>query len=273
MKDPRREWLRLLPLRPHDSHKGNNGHVLIVAGSDAMTGAAVLAARGALRAGAGLVTVASSPEGRDAIRHHLVEAMTVALAELASYIKKRKISALAMGPGLGATPATQKMVRSLLRHALPTVLDADALNVLKLADLPKRSDLVVTPHEGELARLLPRSRESIHAARRLAATTTATAFGGVCVLKGAATLVASPSEVYTNTTGNPAMAAGGMGDVLTGVIAAFCAQGMPVYEAACLGVYLHGAAGDLAAKTDRGLLAHEVADALPQALQRLRVAV
>jgi NAD(P)H-hydrate epimerase len=254
-----------LPLqkRPDGSHKGDYGHVLVVAGSDGMTGAAYLTALGALRSGAGLVTVASVDKARDVIRFCLPEAMSIGFSEVLPYIRKRRITTLAMGPGLGMGTAQKRLILKCLSLGLPTVLDADGLNNLSLKET-KAS--VITPHEGELAHLLKTSREKIHANREKVTRQTAQAIQGICVLKGHHTLVSDGKQLYQNKTGNPAMATGGMGDVLTGVIAGLLAQGLSPFEAASQGVHLHGLAGDLAAKADRGLLAHEVADALPKAI-------
>jgi hydroxyethylthiazole kinase-like uncharacterized protein yjeF len=262
---------RLLPLRNAVSHKGNFGHVLVVAGSDTMPGAAVLSALGALRAGAGLVTVAASPVVQHVIHAHLPEAMTISREAMVAYSSKRKISTLVIGPGLGRGSRQKNWIRALLKLRLPTVLDADGLNNLTLKTLPQdASHLIITPHEGELAHLRGETRDAIHAERAEKAQATARQFGGVCVLKGHRTVIADARTLYVNPTGNPAMATGGMGDVLTGVIAGLLAQKLLPLAAATAGVYLHGLAGDLAAVSDRGLLARDVAHAIPQSLARLR---
>ena len=261
---------RWLPRRSPIAHKGTNGHVLLVAGSAGMTGAAVLTAWGALRAGAGLATVAADGEVRRVVHETLPEAMAVPRTEMSAYLRRRRITTLAIGPGLGVGRAQKALILRLLKRRLPTVLDADGLNNLTLKELPRMATLIITPHEGELAHLRGESRERIHARRETVARDTARRFGGVCVLKGHHTLIATPATVYKNPTGNAAMATGGMGDVLTGVIAGLLAQGLSPVEAAAAGVYLHGAAGDAVARADRGLLAHEVADAIPLALSRVQ---
>ena len=257
---------RIKPRSP-DSHKGDYGHVLVVAGSEAMTGAAYLTALGALRIGAGLVTVASEETTRSVVRNRLPEAMTIGFSDIFSYIAQRPITTLAIGPGLGIGKKQKTLILKLLALKLSTVLDADGLNNLSLKDL-QGANAVLTPHEGELAHLTGGSRETIHREREVEVKKTAHTFGGICVLKGHRTLISDGRSVRTNSTGNPAMAAGGMGDVLTGTIAGLLAQGLSLFDAASAGVYLHGLAGDLAAKSDRGLLAHELGDALPSAIQK-----
>lgn len=260
---------RQLPLRAKDSHKGDYGHVLVVAGSDRMTGAAALVVRGALRAGAGLVSLASTPAGREVVRFTLPEAMTLSFREVLPYIRKRRITTLAVGPGLGVGIAQRRLIERLLRLRLPTVLDADGLNNLRRPARRRGESpcpLIVTPHEGEMARLWRVSTDQVHRGRERFVRQTAVAFGGICVLKGHRTLVSDGQRLYVNRSGNPAMAAGGMGDVLTGILSGFLAQGVSLWQAAVAGVYFHGRAADRAAKGDRGLLAHEVADALPEVL-------
>jgi hydroxyethylthiazole kinase-like uncharacterized protein yjeF len=171
---------RLLPRRAADTHKGDFGHVLVVAGSRGMTGAAVLSALGALRAGAGLVTVASSRDVQSVVHHFLPEAMTIDRVGLQAYCRRRRITTLAIGPGLGVGAAQRALIQRLLKLKLPTVLDADGLNNLSLEALPRAAPfLVITPHEGELAHLRGISRDAVHARRSAIARGTANRFGGV----------------------------------------------------------------------------------------------
>src|SRR5262249_28965512 len=223
----------VLPARPVDSNKGRFGHLLVVAGSLGKTGAAVLACRGALRVGTGLVTCATAQSQQPIVAAHLVEGMTEALPEtgaqsLSAKARERildlagRMDALALGPGLGLDPETQGLVRTLARDLdRPMVLDADALTALvgALESLRHaRGARLLTPHPGEAARLLGLTvadvqRDRVGAARRLAEES-----GTIVALKGAYTVVASPgAETVLNPTGNPAMATGGTGDVLTGV--------------------------------------------------------
>jgi len=277
-----------LPARPRDGHKGRFGHVLVVAGSEGKTGAATLAALGAARAGAGLVTIAH-PAGL-VLAGAAAELMTAPVpaaaggsfgraAEKAVLELAAARDVVALGPGVGRGEETRAFVRRTSRElANPLVLDADGLVAFAeaLGELrARRAATVLTPHPGEAALLLGSSpaevnRDRLAAARRLAAES------GACVaLKGAATVIAGPDGYATvNPTGGPALSAGGTGDVLTGVIAGLLAQGVAPRDAAALGVYLHGAAADrlAAGRGDAGLLASEVAGALPDALRTLGVA-
>lgn len=285
----------LLPPRPLESHKGTYGHLLVVAGSRGMAGAAVLAARGALRGGAGLVTLAVPESLQPQVAAALPEALTCGLPETpqgtlgveaagvaAELLATRQ--ALAIGPGLGTAPETEAFLHALLERPevrrCPAVIDADGINLLARA--PERLEAmgqapggipwVLTPHPGEMARLLGRTTAQVQENRPAIVREAAARFGVVAVLKGARTLVAEPSGRWAiNPTGNPGMATGGMGDVLTGLVGALLAQGLGPWKAACAGVYLHGLAGDLvaAARGDAGLLAGEVADALAAARRQV----
>jgi hydroxyethylthiazole kinase-like uncharacterized protein yjeF len=274
-----------LKKRPADSHKGQNGHVFILAGSRGMSGAAVLAARGALRIGAGLVTVGIVASERPVVTRQLAEALTLALPEnadgqltenalplLQAYAAKRRVTTFAIGPGLGVDLGVGRLIKSLLEKLkLATVLDADGLNNLTLQDLQSRPDLVITPHPGELAHLLKIDLHKVQESRVRITENLARELGLVCVLKGHHSVISNGKMTRLNPTGNPAMATGGMGDVLTGSIAGLLAQKLSVWEATCAGVFLHGLAGDLARVSDRGLLATDVADALPKALAKVGI--
>ena len=278
----------LLPERPLAGHKGTFGHLLIVAGATGKSGAAVLAAKGGLRSGAGLVTAACPAAVHGILETQLTEAMTSPLADRDGTLSLQAFDqivalaegkkALALGPGLGTATETTALVRRLVRHCdVPLVVDADALNALAghLEVLAERKSaaVVLTPHPGEMARLCGLSATEIEADRIGVARDFAARFGVAVVLKGAATIIAlGDGRVSINGSGNPGMATGGMGDVLTGVIGGLVAQGMGVAEAAVLGVYLHGAAADRLAgkKGVAGLCAGEVADALPAVMHDLR---
>ncbi|MDI6711082.1 MAG: NAD(P)H-hydrate dehydratase [Bacillota bacterium] len=281
-----REWL---PPRSPQAHKGDFGRVLLVAGSRGMAGAARLAAAGALRAGAGLVTLAVPAGLQPVVAAGLTEAMTLGLPEtvegslsLAAYDALAPSTALAtvlaLGPGLSTHPETVEVVRRLVQEtSLPCVVDADGLNALALGALELRSrkgraPLILTPHPGEMARLVGRPAGEVQADRTGTATRGAAEWNAVVVLKGARTVIAGPDgTTYLNPTGNPGMASGGMGDVLTGIIAGLLAQGLDPLRAAAAGVYLHGRAGDLAVAArggePRGLLAGDLLAALPYTLQ------
>jgi hydroxyethylthiazole kinase-like uncharacterized protein yjeF len=269
---------RMIPPRPLASHKGSNGHVLIVAGSRGMPGAAILACLGALKSGAGLVTLATTDNVKAAAARRLPEVMTIPLSGIRSYVRRRTITTLAAGPGLSVSPAVRRVVKSLLGLELPLVLDADGLNNLTARELmdPRQrrsgmTSVLITPHPGELSRLLKVPMSKIQAHRSLMAQETARRLNVICVLKGHHTVVSDGKRIVINSTGNPAMATGGMGDVLTGIIAGLLAQGLTLFDAACAGVYLHGLAGDLARVSDRGLLATELAAHIPQALKKIGI--
>jgi NAD(P)H-hydrate epimerase len=263
----------LLPPRMPDTHKGDYGHVLIVAGSRGKTGAAHLAAVGALRSGAGLVTVATPARCLEVVAMMGPEYMTEAIDETADGLDADAVErilemardVIAIGPGLGQQAGTRQFVTSLVdRATMPLVIDADGLNAFtgdpdRLSGRDGRV-VIITPHPGEMARLVSMTAEEVQASRIEIARNFASAHHVYVVLKGHRTLIATPDEkVFINPTGNPGMATGGTGDVLTGMIAAWLAQLLDA-EAACkLAVYLHGMAGDLAA-ADEGEAALTSAD-------------
>lgn len=272
----------LVPPRQADTHKGTFGHVAIIAGSEGKSGAAILAARGAVRGGAGLVTVVTDRATAAVVDSVAIESMTFPITSHADSMHALrqflvKISAVAMGPGLPETEEGFDFIRRLIREIeLPLVVDASALNAYKgkieaIAKPPRVT--ILTPHPGELGRLVGRTTDEIQKDRVTAAREAARRSGCILVLKGHQTLIADPDgHVAVNNTGNPAMASGGMGDVLTGIMAAFLGQGMDPFDAACAAVYLHGFAADMLRdeKSDIGLRAMEVADKLPEAIEKVR---
>jgi NAD(P)H-hydrate epimerase len=281
----------LIPPRSPDSHKGDYGRVLIVAGSRGKTGAAHLAATGALRSGAGLVTVATPARCQDVVAAMGAEYMTEAIDETDDGLDVDAVDRIleiardvvAIGPGLGQLPGTRQFVTTLVdRATMPLVIDADGLNAFtgdpdRLSGREGR-DVIITPHPGEMARLVGMSTDEVQASRLEIARNFASAHHVYVVLKGHRTLIATPDEkVFINPTGNPGMATGGTGDVLTGMIAAWLAQLLDA-EAACkLAVYLHGMAGDLAdadegevALTSEDLAAH-LGDAVMELTARRKV--
>ncbi|OGC06114.1 NAD(P)H-hydrate dehydratase [candidate division WOR-1 bacterium RIFCSPLOWO2_02_FULL_46_20] len=265
---------KILPKRKKSSHKGDYGKVLIVAGSAGMTGAAVLSAIGCLRSGAGLTYLAVPKDLVPFVDSMTPEVITLSFDE----INNIKPNVVAIGPGLSVSWQMNKLVKKMLRaYSLITyVLDADGLN--NLADNPEviarvKANVIITPHPGELSRLIKKSVDYIQNNRLAVAKETARRFNCVVVLKGYRTVVADPSgNSFVNDTGNPGMASAGVGDVLTGMIAGFAAQGLVSGEAAILGVYLHGVAGDLAAKekTEYGMIASDLVEMIPNALQKFR---
>jgi len=269
----------LLTSRPAAAHKGTNGHVVLVAGSRGKSGAAILAARGALRGGAGLVTVACPPDAQAAVAAGAPEIMTDAIRGLSAKEWRERLAgkgAAVIGPGLGTAPNASRLVRWLVTHAqVPLVIDADGLNaVASVPDLLSGAvrGLVLTPHPGEMSRLVRRPIAEVQAARIDTALGFARRVGGVVVLKGSGTVIAAPDgRVTVNTTGGPLLASGGTGDVLAGIIGSLLGQGLAPYDAARVGVYLHGGAADLLAPDlgDAGALASEIADAVPRARRDL----
>ena len=280
-----------LPRRREDGHKGDYGRVLIVGGSRGMIGAPALAANAALRGGAGLVTFAAPADVQQGIATLCPCATSIPLScgkdgqlgrdsvrQLASAAGRCDV--LAIGPGMDQGKGQADLVRTALQQGKPLVLDADALNNLKRIDgwaSLRRCGLILTPHPGEFARLTGRSVADIQNDREGTAAESVRGWAAqsepqaplICALKGAGTIVTDPTRIYVNETGNPGMATGGTGDVLTGLIAALIAQGLRLFEAACLGVHIHGRAGDLAAEElgQVSMTASDILDFLPQATQ------
>lgn len=285
------ELAALVPARAAASHKGDFGHVLLLAGSPGKAGAAILAARAAVRSGAGLVTVAVPEPLLATVDLGSLESMTLGLPATAAggiaagsvvalFSALRGKQALAVGPGLGQEPETAEAVRRIvLEAAVPVVLDADGLNAFEgrarsLSE--RRAPTLLTPHPGELGRLLGITAAEVQADRLAAVRRAAAETGAVVLLKGHLSLVAwgagnGPGEVHVNPTGNPGMASGGSGDVLTGLLAGLLGQGVGASDAARLGVYLHGLAGDVAAaeRGEAALAAGDLLEALPAAFRRL----
>lgn len=280
-----------LPARPADSHKGLYGHVLVAGGSRGMLGAVALAANAALRGGAGLVTFAAPEPIQLAIATLCPCATSISLACDATgaltdpgieqfRAAAAKATVLAVGPGLGAGADRVKLVRAALEQDKPLVLDADGLN--NLADIPewpaiRRCPLILTPHPGEFARLTGRPARDIQAARSAAAAQAIAQWNVrsdlplVLVLKGEGTVITDGRRMRINATGNPGMATGGTGDVLTGLAAAMLAQHLPPFEAASLAAHVHGRAGDLAATdlSQPALIATDLLHYLPLAVKEV----
>ncbi|MCX5677609.1 MAG: NAD(P)H-hydrate dehydratase [Candidatus Omnitrophica bacterium] len=281
------EAIKSFPKRAVDAHKGNFGHVLVIAGSGGGTGAAYLTAQAAALSGSGLVTLAVGRSIFPIMAVKLTEVMVRPFFEtrdwsLSLFAEKDiinfsdKADVLAIGPGISQNKETQDLVRNLIAKVeKPVVLDADGINacaghvsMLKTA----KSRLILTPHPGEMARLIGQDIKYIEQNRKDVALKFAAEYNTVLVLKGHNTVVAAPTgDIYVNETGNAGMATGGSGDVLTGMIASFIGQGAGPFIAAALGVYFHGLAGDIALK-DKGalsLLATDILNKLPEALKAL----
>jgi ADP-dependent NAD(P)H-hydrate dehydratase len=284
MTPERIETVPTLPPRPRESNKGLFGSVLVVAGSRGMAGAAALCGAAALRSGAGLVRIATPAEVQPTVASFEPSYMTYPLPfdengliqlSTAQPILERLIktaSVIAVGPGLGQSDDIRQLVRFLITAAgKPLVIDADGLNALaSQTDLLSKLShpVIVTPHPGEFARLSGASIADVQSDRIARATRMAALSESlVVVLKGAGTVVAGGGRYYTNTTGNPGMATGGTGDVLTGVIAALLAQKLSPFDAAQIGVFIHGLAGDIARDQNGeiGMIAGDLVDALPDA--------
>jgi len=283
------ELLPHLPLRRAATHKGDYGHAVALAGSRGKAGAARMVALGALRAGCALVTVAVPAGIQRGLAPRAMEAMSEGLAEtprgtlawgalsdVLTLLEGK--SAAAIGPGLSAHPETVRIVREVVRRArLPLVLDADGLNAFagdwKLLKRRPGRPLLLTPHPGEMARLMGLSTAQVQASRVEVARTLARDTGAYVVLKGYRTVIAAPDgRVRINPTGNPGMATGGSGDVLSGILVGLLAQGIDMGQAAAIGVYLHGLAGDLAAEEigEMPLMARDILARFPRALARIR---
>jgi NAD(P)H-hydrate epimerase len=273
--------------RPSNAHKGHTGHLLVIAGSTGKTGAAVMTATSAMRSGAGLVTLGIPASLNPVLEVQVIETMTEPLPETVNGILDETSvnrimdllsdkKCLAIGPGIGTATGTQKLFKHLLQeNTKPVVIDADGLNILAghieiLKDLD--TPVVLTPHPGEMARLIGTTSADVQKNRIKCARDFSTKFNVHVVLKGARTVVAHPDgRVFINPTGNPGMASGGMGDVLTGIIAGFIAQGHSPELAAHAGVYLHGAAADSLVKNKGpfGYLATDVMNTLPEVIKTL----
>ena len=252
--------LEALPPRPASAHKGLYGTVVVVGGDYGMAGAAALAGEAALRCGAGLVRVATRPEHVAALVARTPELMPMGVEsgeDLQPLLDAADV--LVVGPGLGQSPWAQYLLQAAMNSGKPVVLDADGLNLLAAGKAKVRPGMIITPHPGEAARLLGLGNADVQGDRFAACRALQQKVGGVAVLKGNGTLVADGQRMYLSDYGNPGMASGGMGDVLSGVIGSLLAQGLEPTEAAALGVCLHGAAADLAAEEGvRGLLASDL---------------
>ncbi len=284
-----KEVAALLPARPASAHKGTMGHVLVLAGSSGYTGAAVLASMGALRSGCGLVTLGVPRSLNPIFEIKLTEVITRPLPETEATTLGLEseddivdiignVDALAVGPGLGRHPETAALIRKLMMIVgIPMVIDADGLSILEgdLSLLSKRqAPTVITPHPAEMGRLLGVPTSEIQANRIKSARDLAVKHKTITVLKGARTIIAAgDGSVFINPTGNPGMATAGVGDVLTGIVASLIGQGLDPLDAAKVGVYLHGLAGDAASssKGEESLIATDILNSLPQAFSKVKV--
>lgn len=261
----------LVPVRAAHAHKGDHGHAVLLAGNVGMAGAGILAAAAAYRAGAGLVTLATHRVHAAHIGATLPEPLVFAVddGDLASLLVRAEV--VGCGPGLGRDRWSETLCEAASCWPGALIFDADALNWLaRQTTPPRRNDWILTPHPGEAARLLHCSIDEIQRDRVAAARTLAQNFGGVCVLKGAGTVVAAGNDVWICDRGNAGLATAGTGDILTGIIVGLRAQGLAAVDAALLGVWLHADAGDRCAIDGmRGLMAHDLLPEIRAALSRL----
>jgi len=277
---------KLLKTRKRDSHKGDYGHVLVLAGSRGMTGAATLCASAVLRSGAGLATLGIPESLSLMMGRKLTEVMTLALPQTRNatlsikgkqkILKKASASdVVIIGPGLSRNKDTVRLIRHLVADIKkPMVIDADGLNAIagQVSILKKVTcDCILTPHPGEMAKLVKKTTNYVKNNRLTVAKKFANYYNAVVALKGHGTIVADKRRLYVNKTGNPGMATAGSGDVLAGIIGGFLAQGLKAFEAARLGVYVHGLAGDLAAKEkgEISLIAGDILEKIPRAIKRI----
>ncbi|MFQ5681588.1 MAG: NAD(P)H-hydrate dehydratase [Candidatus Omnitrophota bacterium] len=277
--------------REDNSHKGDFGHIFIVAGSLGMCGAAILAARAALRCGAGLVTLGIARSLHDVCARQVVEVMLKVLpeekpgflgpgaySEVMEFLRQ-KADVLLIGPGLSRDKGAQQLVRNVVANCpQPMVIDADGLNalvghlhLLNNRQYPQRIK-ILTPHLGEMSRLVRLPVEYIEKNRLRVAKKMVQRYNNILVMKGHRSAVVDSNQVYINNTGNPGMATAGCGDVLAGMIAAFFGQGLEAFSAAKAAVYVHGRAGDLAAKQkgQASLIASDVIDNLPPLIRQMQ---
>lgn len=275
-----------LPSRAHAGHKGTYGKVLVVAGSRGMTGGAALCGHAALRSGAGVVQVACPADVQAVVAAAYPAYTTLGIGRHADGTlaggaaddlieRAREADVSAIGPGLGRANDTQALVRRLISEVreTPVVLDADGLFAVSPfgAEFRRSAPFVLTPHPAEFARLTGGSAPRADAERAEQTVAFARRFGCVLLLKGSGTLVSDGTRLYRNATGNPGMGTGGSGDVLSGVVAALVGQGMAAFDAAVLGAWVHGRAGDLGAMTlgQTALTAPDLIDHLPAAFKEL----
>lgn len=270
------EWVaNKLPKRPKDANKGTFGKVLVIAGSENYPGAAYLSCAAAYRVGAGLVTLATIPSVKTIVSRKLPEVTFLSFSEV--YEKLNEYDVVLMGSGLGQENSPIKFVGQLLKEKLPvTVIDGDGLNILSKTEnwwIKLNGEIILTPHPGEMGRLTGMEVNQIQSDREKVAIKFAKQWNQTVVLKGANTVIASPSgELAVSPFANPALAIAGTGDVLSGIIAGFLAQGLNNFDAACLGVYIHGMAGEMLKEKygEVGGLASGLLPVLPEIIRNLK---
>jgi yjeF C-terminal region, hydroxyethylthiazole kinase-related len=279
-----REELPFIRDRERDTHKGNYGHVLVIGGSKDFVGAPAISSLAALKSGAGLVTMAVPSCVAGMVSGRILEVIPLSLGDEDGYLGKvaldevltmiDRFDVVAVGPGLGMGEPVKAFMDGLIKNCpLPMVIDADGLNNIEPTALIKsKAPVVVTPHPGEMARLTGRKTEDVNSDRINITREFTRRYKATCVLKGARTVIAVENRYYIIPTGNPGMATAGSGDVLTGVIAGFIGQGFSPTDAAILGAYVHGLAGDMLAKKrgEYGITATDIASYIPVAINELK---
>lgn len=270
-----KDWVSSkLPKRPKDAHKGTFGKVMVVAGSENYPGAAYLSCAAAYRVGAGLITLLTNETAKIIVSKKLPEVTFIAQDDIFEKIKDYDV--ILLGPGLGQKESTFELVKKLLGHKLPkAVIDADGLNIIsKMGNWPDKLkiEVVLTPHPGEMARLTGLTVGELQADRINITQKFARIWNRTIVLKGANTVIASPTEMAINPVANPVLATAGTGDVLSGMIAGFLAQGLSTFDAACCGVYVHGLAARIIKEKlgDAGAIAGDLINFLPYVLKKLK---
>jgi NAD(P)H-hydrate epimerase len=261
-----------LPTREENSNKGTFGKILNISGSHYMSGAGYLSSVSALKVGAGFVTLASDEKVLDTVAKLAPEVVLAPLEKISEFIETSTV--LLIGCGLSTDIKAQKIFHKVIPSNIPTVIDADGLNILSKTDLKLNKTTILTPHPKEASRLLGCSLDEVLNDMENSAKLICQKYNCITVLKSHRTIVTDNENIYFNTTGNSALAKAGSGDVLAGMISGFLAQGLNPFEASCLGVYLHGLAGDLAKNdlTAYGVLASDTIRYIPNAIKNLLLA-
>lgn len=274
MKLTKQYVISLLPKRPLDANKGTFGSVLVIAGSENFPGAAYLCCAAAYRVGAGLVTLATTKEVKIIVSRKLPEVTFLSPSEI--FDKLSDYNVCLLGPGLGQKQQARKLIKQLLKKKLPkTVIDGDGLNILSKMDEwweQHKTEVILTPHPGEMSRLTGLTVEEVQADRIGIAQKYTKKWEQTLLLKGAHTVIASPAgEVVTSPFANPALATAGTGDVLAGIVASLLAQGLTPFDAASVGTYIHGLAGEMVSEKlgNAGVLASDLLPILPKAIKSL----
>lgn len=269
-----KELVKALKKRKLESHKGDFGKVGIIGASRGMLGSVYLACNAALRSGAGLVYAICEESLERDLSVKFVEPIVKSFSACSDLVRHiERLDALAIGPGFGQSDISKAVFQESLNFQGPLVIDADGLNILSKTEFQQRDNLILTPHTGEMSRLLGISAEKIEQDRNAYAIQASLLYGATVILKGHRTVICNGSEIYVNKTGNPGMATAGSGDVLTGILTAFLGMGIETFTAAKLAVHIHGLAGDLAAKKfgEYSMIAGDIINSLPELISQITV--